>query len=186
MPFLPLPIPRFPIPMYFLKGLSFRTAVTRTPFPSSSNKSRSPARTPSLRRISRGTVTCPLTLSFASFFMAVTSHSLLYHRTPYFLRTRLSPHRFRLLTLKASSSTRPPHLPRKIPGHLHLDRPSDQLSQRTSCPYPNPRNLGAVASKVLRLARSHHFKATPTQLSLGCKRKTYPFELVAREPSACL
>ncbi len=33
--------------MYFAKGLFFRTAVTRIPFPSSSNSNRSPARTPS-------------------------------------------------------------------------------------------------------------------------------------------
>src|SRR6266478_1932734 len=82
MPFLPLPIPGLPIPMYFLKGLSFRTAVTRTPFPSSSNNSRSPAFTPSLRRISRGTVTCPLLVTLACFFIA-NLYSLLYHRTPY-------------------------------------------------------------------------------------------------------
>src|SRR5258708_8748046 len=65
--FLPFPIPGLPIPMYFLKGLSFRTAVTRTPSPSSSNKSRSPARTPSLRRISRRTVTCPFLVPLACF-----------------------------------------------------------------------------------------------------------------------
>src|ERR1700756_2371553 len=66
--FRPLPIPGFPIPAYFANGLSFRTAVTRTPSPSSSNCSRSPARTPSLRRTSRGIVTCPLLVTFACFF----------------------------------------------------------------------------------------------------------------------
>src|SRR5579863_5100175 len=68
MAFRPLPIPGFPIPAYFANGLSFRTAVTRTPSPSSSNCSRSPARTPSRRRTSRGIVTCPLLVTLACFF----------------------------------------------------------------------------------------------------------------------
>src|SRR6266487_4115512 len=71
--FLPFPIPGLPIPMYFAKGLSFRTAVTRIPFPSSSNCNRSPARTPSRRRTSRGMVICPLLVTFACFFIATFS-----------------------------------------------------------------------------------------------------------------
>ena len=51
----------------FSHGLSFRTAVTRTPSPSSSNCNRSPARTPNRRRTSRGIVTCPLLVTFACF-----------------------------------------------------------------------------------------------------------------------
>src|SRR5712664_3403492 len=66
--FLPFPIPGLPIPMYFANGLSFRTAVTRIPSPSSSNCNRSPARTPSRRLTSRGIVTCPLLVTFACFF----------------------------------------------------------------------------------------------------------------------
>src|SRR5207244_12346320 len=46
------------------------TAFTRTPWASSSNSSLSPARTPNLRRISRGIVTCPLLVTFACFFIA--------------------------------------------------------------------------------------------------------------------
>src|SRR5258708_12078657 len=71
MAFPLLPIPGFPIPAYFANGLSFRTAVTRTPSPSSSNCNRSPARTPSRRRTSRGIVTCPLLVTFACFFSVV-------------------------------------------------------------------------------------------------------------------
>ena len=38
MLFLRFPIPGFPIPLYFLNGLSLRTTVTLTPFPSSSKR----------------------------------------------------------------------------------------------------------------------------------------------------
>src|SRR5713101_2424932 len=102
--FLPFPIPGLPIPMYFAKGLSFRTAVTRIPFPSSSNCNRSPARTPSRRLTSRGMVICPLLVTFACFFIATFSSpissfcllvssfpspiSLLYHRLLTFVLLR--------------------------------------------------------------------------------------------------
>jgi len=82
MAFRPFPIPGLPIPIYFAKGLSFRTAFTCTPFPLSSNSSLSPARTPNRRRISRGTVISPLLVNFACLFMAC-SHSLLYRSAPY-------------------------------------------------------------------------------------------------------
>src|SRR2546422_6473080 len=68
--FRPLPIPGLPIPAYFSNTLPSRTAFTRTPWASSSNSSLSPARTPNLRRISRGIVTCPLLVTFACFFIA--------------------------------------------------------------------------------------------------------------------
>src|SRR5271168_1113550 len=71
--FRPLPMPGFPIPAYFSNTLPSRTAFTCTTSPLSSNSSLSPARTPSFRRMSRGTVICPLLVSFACLFMPFAS-----------------------------------------------------------------------------------------------------------------
>lgn len=71
MPFLPFPIPGFPIPRYFSNGLSSRTAVNRAPAPSSSKANQSPARTPNRRRISSGIVTRPPLSTFAFFRIAL-------------------------------------------------------------------------------------------------------------------
>jgi hypothetical protein len=81
--FRPFPIAGLPIPIYFANGLSFRTAVTRTPFPMSSHCSRSPTRTPSLCRMSRGTVTCPLLVSLACLFMLWLQFLTLAHSSLY-------------------------------------------------------------------------------------------------------
>src|SRR5438128_8964942 len=68
-PFLPRAIPELPMPRYFSNGLLILTGRTRTSLPSFAKSSLSPAPTPSARRISCGTVTCPLLVIRASFFM---------------------------------------------------------------------------------------------------------------------
>src|SRR5579863_3018456 len=59
--------PGLPIPLNFANGLFVLTGRTRIPFSSPSNIRRSPGRTPSTRRTSRGTVICPLLVIFACF-----------------------------------------------------------------------------------------------------------------------
>ena len=56
------------MPRYFSKGLPVRTGRRRTPFPSFSNSSSSPGRTPKAARISWGTVIRPLLVICACFF----------------------------------------------------------------------------------------------------------------------
>src|SRR5712692_10046888 len=68
MAFLPDGVLGFPIPRYRAKGLLDLTGRTRTPLPSFSKSNLSPGRTPSARRISFGTVTCPLLVIRACFF----------------------------------------------------------------------------------------------------------------------
>jgi hypothetical protein len=63
--FLPEPIPGFPIPLNFAKGLVVLTGRTRIPFLSLSNSGLSPGPTPSTRRTSRGTVIWPLLVILA-------------------------------------------------------------------------------------------------------------------------
>src|SRR4029077_6978326 len=77
IPFLPESIPGFPIPLNFANGLLVLTGRTRTPFSSPSNTKLSPGRTPSTRRISRGTVICPLLVILASFSNTHLQDSLL-------------------------------------------------------------------------------------------------------------
>ncbi len=67
MLFLPDPIPGLPIPRYLENVLLLRMGRTRIPLPSLSNNRRSPVRTPSTRRTSRGTVICPLLVILACF-----------------------------------------------------------------------------------------------------------------------
>jgi len=55
---------------YFENALLLLTGRTRIPLPSLSNRSLSPLRTPSTRRISRGTVICPLLVIVACFCIA--------------------------------------------------------------------------------------------------------------------
>ncbi len=78
MAFLPDGIPGLPIPRYFSNTLWLRTGRTCTPLLSLSNRSRSPGRTPKIRRTSTGTVICPLLVILDSFCMAIFN-SLLYH-----------------------------------------------------------------------------------------------------------
>jgi Protein of unknown function (DUF3309) len=73
-----------PIPLYLANALFSRTGRTRIASPSSSKISLSPGPTPKARRISRGTVICPLLVIFACFFNAFLI-SLLYHTSPYIL-----------------------------------------------------------------------------------------------------
>ena len=70
------------MPRYFEKALWLLTGRTRIPLPSLSNSSLSPLRTPSTRRISRGTVICPL-LVIVACFCIVSPHS------PYFTTNAL-------------------------------------------------------------------------------------------------
>ena len=65
MAFFPEPIPGFPIPRYFAKGLSSRTGRTRIASPSPSKATRSPGFTPSARRTSHGSVIWPLLVILA-------------------------------------------------------------------------------------------------------------------------
>jgi hypothetical protein len=67
------------MPRYFSNGLRVRTGRTRTPLPSFSNSSRSPGRTPRARRISCGTVICPLLVMRACFFTAILQFLTLPH-----------------------------------------------------------------------------------------------------------
>ncbi len=76
--FLPDPTPGVPMPRYFSNTLWLRTGRICTPLLSVSNSSRSPARTPRIRRTSMGTVIWPLLVILACFCMA-SSDSLLYH-----------------------------------------------------------------------------------------------------------
>jgi hypothetical protein len=85
--FLPQGMPRLPMPRYFSNGLLVRTGRTRTSLPSFSKSNLSPGRTPRTRRISGGTVICPLLVIRACFFKT-TSYSLLYDKTPYFMEVR--------------------------------------------------------------------------------------------------
>ena len=84
MAFLPDGTPGFPIPLNFSNRLSVRTGVTRTAAPSCSKIRLSPGRSPSARRISCGTVICPLLVIRAFLFRAPFFISLLYHIAPYF------------------------------------------------------------------------------------------------------
>ncbi len=81
--FLPDRIPGFPIPRYLANGLSILTGRTRTPLSSLSKISRSPERTPSMRRISCGTVICPLLVILTCFCTCDLQRSLPYRRSPY-------------------------------------------------------------------------------------------------------
>ena len=76
MAFLPEGIPGLPMPRYFSNTLWLRTGRICTPLLSLSNRSRSPGRTPKIRRTSMGTVICPLLVILDSFCMAF-SDSLL-------------------------------------------------------------------------------------------------------------
>src|SRR5262249_61695546 len=67
MLFLPEGIPAFPIPRYFENALLLRSGRIRIPWLSLSNSSLSPLLTPRARRISRGTVICPLLVMVACF-----------------------------------------------------------------------------------------------------------------------
>src|SRR6266436_5751533 len=156
--FLPFPIPGLPIPMYFAKGLSFRTAVTRIPFPSSSNCNRSPARTPSRRLTSRGMVICPLFVTFACFFIATFSSpissfcllvssfpspiSLLYHT---FLTSELA------VTKRCGSCLSPPFhrgLTRETGGNRG---PDGKFSCNAGLPFPvNSTPLFSCLYKIIR------------------------------------
>jgi hypothetical protein len=82
MPLLPDGISELPMPRYFENVLWLLTGRTRIPLPSLSNSSLSPLRTPSTRRISRGTVICPL-LVIVACFCIVSPHS------PYFTTNAL-------------------------------------------------------------------------------------------------
>jgi hypothetical protein len=82
MLFLPDGISELPMPRYFENALWLLTGRTRIPLPSLSNSSLSPLRTPSTRRISRGTVICPL-LVIVACFCIVSPHS------PYFTTNAL-------------------------------------------------------------------------------------------------
>jgi len=66
------------MPRYFSNTLWLRTGRICTPLQSLSKSSRSPARTPRIRRTSMGTVIWPLLVIFACFCMTI-SNSLLYH-----------------------------------------------------------------------------------------------------------
>ena len=77
-----------PIPRYLANGLFSRTGRTRIAAPSSSKMSLSPGPTPKARRISRGTVICPLLVILACFFNAFLI-SLLYHTLPYICQITL-------------------------------------------------------------------------------------------------
>jgi hypothetical protein len=82
--FLPAETPRVPMPLYFANGLFARTGRTRNPVRSFSKSNLSPGRTPRARRISCGTVICPLLVIRACFFIvSAPLHSLLYHIAPY-------------------------------------------------------------------------------------------------------
>ena len=63
-------MPGFPMPRCFPNGLSALRGRIRTPLLSLSNSSRSPGRTPSVRRMSRGTVIWPLLVIRACFCTA--------------------------------------------------------------------------------------------------------------------
>jgi len=65
--FLPDGIPGFPMPRYLANGLLPRAGRTLVPDSSLSNSNPSPGRTPRMRRISRGTVICPLLVIRARF-----------------------------------------------------------------------------------------------------------------------
>lgn len=78
----PEAIPGFPMPRYFPNGLLTLTGRTLILFPSPSNSSLSPGRTLKARRISSGTVICPLLVMRACFCIS-TSH-------PYFITTLLT------------------------------------------------------------------------------------------------
>jgi hypothetical protein len=80
---LPDPISGLPIPQYFENVLWLRTGRTRIPLPSLSNNRRSPARTPRMRRTSRGTVICPLLVILACFRIAISCFLTSAH-SPYF------------------------------------------------------------------------------------------------------
>ena len=80
--FRPDGIPGFPMPRYVSNGLLTLIGRTRTLVPSFSNKNLSPGPTPKARRISSGTVTCPLLVMRACFCTAHL-HFLLYHKPPY-------------------------------------------------------------------------------------------------------
>src|SRR5208337_3503832 len=80
---LPDPISGLPIPRYLENVLWLRTGRTRIPFASLSNNRRSPARTPRMRRTSRGTVICPLLVILACFCIAISWFLTLAH-FPYF------------------------------------------------------------------------------------------------------
>src|SRR5258708_2034228 len=82
MLFLPDGISELPMPRYFENALWLLTGRTRIPLASLSNSSLSPLRTPSTRRISRGTVICPLLVIVACFCM-VSLH------IPYFTTSAL-------------------------------------------------------------------------------------------------
>src|SRR3984957_7991615 len=82
MLFLPDGISELPVPRYFENTLWLLTGRTRIPLPSLSNSSLSPLRTPSTRRISRGTVICPL-LVIVACFCIVLLHFLTLPQLPY-------------------------------------------------------------------------------------------------------
>ena len=65
MAFLPEGIPGLPMLAYLAKTLSLRTGRMCTPLLSLSKSSRSPARTPRMRRTSMGTVIWPLLVILA-------------------------------------------------------------------------------------------------------------------------
>src|SRR5713226_7387359 len=66
--FLPEYLLPWPAPRYLAKGLLVRTGRTLTPRALFSNSRRSPGPTPRTRRISLGTVICPLLVIRACFF----------------------------------------------------------------------------------------------------------------------
>ena len=71
------------MPRYFSNGLRVRTGRTRTLTLSLSKSNLSPGRTPSARRISCGTVICPLLVMRAIFFMIGSPFlTIAYHSLP--------------------------------------------------------------------------------------------------------
>src|SRR5580658_8411880 len=86
MLFLPDGISELPMPRYFENALWLLTGRTRIPLPSLSNSSLSPLRTPSTRRISLGTVICPL-LVIVACFCIISPHLLTLSQLPYLRQT---------------------------------------------------------------------------------------------------
>jgi hypothetical protein len=102
------------MPRYFENALLLLTGRTRIPLPSLSKSSLSPLRTPNTRRISRGTVICPLLVIVACFCIVslhipyFTTNALLWlgsTRTAAFSQTRQLPtRRYSELSIVASGT----------------------------------------------------------------------------------
>src|SRR5690349_5772750 len=121
-------MPGLPMPRYFSKGLLVRTGRTRTSLPSCSKSSRSPGRTPRARRMSRGTVICPLLVIRACFFTGLPPH------IPYFSKVLLTTDKEECFH-KARLS-----IPAEGSGTLGYKGFGPTLSERVGHPHPKKRN----------------------------------------------